>query len=135
MHTPFVSRWIGLLLWLALGLQPALAAPEPPASATPAATTPYTSRAGDTLEKIAAKHYAGSPLQHVVLAKLLLEHNAAALGPGAAPKKRLKPGTALALPEHTQLLRQALAPYLGAEPATPAANHGYEARRHWVHYP
>ncbi len=133
MHTPFVSRWIGLLLWLALGLQPALAAPEPPASATPA--TAYSSRSGDTLEKIAAKHYAGSPLQHVVLAKLLLEHNAAALGPGAAPKKRLKPGTALALPEHTQLLRQVMAPYLGAEPATPATNHGYEARRHWVHYP
>ena len=132
MHTPFVSRWIGLLLWLALGLQPALAAPEP--TAAPAATA-YTSRAGDTLEKIAAKHYAGSPLQHAVLAKLLLEHNAAALGPGASPKKRLKPGTALALPGHALLLRQALAPHLGAEPAAPAPASGHEARRHWVHYP
>ncbi len=97
--------------------------------ATQAAST-YTTRAGDTLEKIATRHYPSSPLQAQVLAQVLAQANASAVGQTAA-RKRLKAGLVLEVPSHEAVVRQVFAPYFH----TTAASANPEARRSWVHYP
>lgn len=103
------------------------------ASAAQAADTPatYTTRAGDTLEKIATRQYPSSPLQAQVLAQVLAQANATAVGT-AAPRKRLKTGTVLDVPSHEAVVRQVFAPYFHQ---TNAQASNPEARRNWVHYP
>ena len=103
------------------------------ASAAQAADTPatYTTRAGDTLEKIATRQYPSSPLQAQVLAQVLAQTNAAAVG-GTAPRKRLKAGMVLDVPSHETVVRQVFAPYVHQANAHASSP---EARRNWVHYP
>jgi len=95
---------------------------------------PYTTMAGDTLEKIASKQYAGSPLNMGLLLRHLKEANAEVLGKTSA-RQRLKSGTVLRIPEHARLVQMSLAPFLPAPQDTPGSGHGPEARRRWVHYP
>jgi len=94
----------------------------------------YTTLAGDTLEKIASKQYAGSPLNMGLLLRHLKEANAEVLGKTSA-RQRLKSGTVLRIPEHARLVQMSLAPFLPAPQDTPGSGHGPEARRRWVHYP
>jgi len=94
----------------------------------------YTSVAGDTLEKIASKQYAGSPLNMGLLLRHLQEANAEVLGKTSA-RQRLKSGTVLRIPEHARLVQMSLAPFLPAPQDTPGSGHSPEARRRWVHYP
>ncbi|MFM8863770.1 MAG: hypothetical protein ACKOFG_02395 [Limnohabitans sp.] len=103
-------------------------APEALAAAT------YISAAGDTLEKIVAKQYAGSPLHTALLVRHLHEANAAVLGKTSA-RQRLKPGSALRIPEHARLVQQVLAAFLPPPQEPPKPDHSPEARRRWVHYP
>ncbi len=93
----------------------------------------YTTLAGDTLEKIASKHYAGSPLNMGLLLRHLHEANAEVLGK-TGPRQRLKTGTALRVPEHARIVQLSLTPFLPS-PDPAAAGHSPEARRRWVHYP
>lgn len=133
MHHPVVLRLLPLLLWLC-GTLLALPSHAGDPAPTPApAYTSYTSRAGDTIEKIVSQQYAGSPLQAQVLARHVLDANTALAK--TPSRKRLKTGTALQLPTHEQVLRKAMAPYLPANAFEPAPHNGPEARRSWVHYP
>ncbi len=95
---------------------------------------PYTTVAGDTLEKIAGKQYTGSPLNMGLLLRHLHEANAEVLGKTSA-HQRIKTGTVLRIPEHARLVQLSLAPFLPAQPDPSAAGHSPEARRRWVHYP
>jgi Tfp pilus assembly protein FimV len=103
-------------------------------AATSAAYTPYTTRAGDTLERIAQQQYRDSPLQQALLVKMLQEHNALLL-PQVRPRQRLKAGLVLQLPTHEQLARKVLAPYLQVEEPPRAAHSTPEQRKTWVRYP
>lgn len=94
----------------------------------------YTTVAGDTLEKIASKQYAGSPLNMGLLLRHLQEANAEVLGKTAA-RQRLKTGTVLRIPEHARLVQLSLAPFVPAPQESPNTGHSPEARRRWVHYP
>ncbi len=101
------------------------------AASDSAPTAPtYTTRAGDTLEKIATRQYPSSPLQAKVLAQVLSQTNASAVGQ-TATRQRLKAGLVLEVPSHEAVVRQVFAPYF----QTTAASSSPEARRSWVHYP
>jgi Tfp pilus assembly protein FimV len=95
---------------------------------------PYTTAAGDTLEKIASRQYAGSPLNMGLLVQHLQQANAEVLGKASA-RQRIKTGTVLRLPEHARLVQLSLTPFLAAQPDPSHAGHSPEARRRWVHYP
>lgn len=101
--------------------------PEPQAQ-----THTYTTRAGDTLEKVVQKHYAGSPLQNSVLIDQVKALNAASVGKTTA-RQKLKTGMGLQMPAHEAVVQRALSPYLPSEPQ--AADDGPQARKRWVHYP
>src|SRR5574343_1230353 len=81
-----------------------------------AAANRYTTRAGDTLERIAQQQFRDSPLQQVVVVKVLQEHNQLLIG-DVRPRQRLKTGLVLELPSHEQLARKVLMTYLQAEQA------------------
>ena len=132
MHTFVAPRLFALLVSLASAFGSASVRAEEPPQAAPA--TRHTSRAGDTLEKIAARHYAGSPLHSAVLVRQLQEANASTLG-NTGPRKRLKPGTVLEIPSHAQMLRKAVGPHLPADAFASAPATDPQARKHWVHYP
>lgn len=133
------------LLWGALvgtqvgALSAAQAAnPKPPAP-EPAAAQPgrsYVTVAGDTVDRIVKKALADSPLKDELLREALMQANPKVFTAGA--KTRLKPGTALALPDHHALLRQVVLPVLDARevgaffPPPPSSQ---EERRRWVRYP
>lgn len=112
------------------------------AQATDTVTAPsasaarYTTVAGDTLEKIATRQYAGSPLQLAWLVRHLHEANAGVLGK-VSPRQRLKVGMQLWVPEHTRLVQLTLAPHLPVvqEQAAKPDHQAPETRRRWVHYP
>lgn len=93
--------------------------------------TAYTSKAGDSLNKIVLSHYKGSPLQTAVLVKAVRQHNP--VGLPARADARIKTGTQLHLPQHTQVMRdtlQAMQPQ-DASAAAPAP----DRREHWVRFP
>jgi len=96
--------------------------------------SPYTTVAGDTLEKIAGKQYTGSPLNMGLLLRHLQEANAEVLGKTSA-RQRIRTGTVLRIPEHARLVQLSLTPFLAAQPDPSHAGHSPEARRRWVHYP
>lgn len=134
MHPLVVLRLLALML-LGSGLPslPVHAGQDPaPQAAAPAR---YTSRSADTLEKIAARQYPGSPLQPQVLARQLQQANAGALVGQISTRQRLKAGIVLSIPSHELMLRQAVTPHLPAEALQPQQPSGPEARKHWVHYP
>ncbi len=116
------------------GLQAQTAESAPASSQNAIGFVGYTSVAGDTLEKIASKQYAGSPLNMALLVRHLQEANAEVLGKTSA-RQRLKSGTVLRIPEHARLVQVSLAPFVPPPQDPPSTGHSPEARRRWVHYP
>jgi hypothetical protein len=107
-------------------------------AATPAASTPadigslsYTTKAGDTLNKIVLSQYKDSPLHTQILVKAVRQ-----LNPQGLPSKadqRLKTGLTLQLPAHGPLVRDTLQAHL---PEGSAVTNGQSlSREHWVRFP
>ena len=91
-------RWLAAALCaLTLNASAATAAPEPSA---PAAAT-YTTKAGDTVERLLKNTMADSPLNAGVLRKALADANSNVVTGKAGQK--FKPGTIIHLPEHSTL--------------------------------
>ncbi len=122
-----------LIALVAFSATPASAATEPVAPAT----TTYTTKAGDTVERVLKNAMADSPLNPQVLRKALADANPNVVNGKAGQK--FKPGTALQLPEHSALVRNTL------ETFSAPGNDGYSrsgtsasdpaSRRHWIRYP
>ena len=107
-------------------------APATAASAAPVAA--YVVKKGDTLDKLLATYYKGSPLKPEVLRSAVLAANPALTG----KKPTLKPGSQLMLPEHGQIMWATLAPYVPEQAMAalaPATTPDTTARRDWVRYP
>jgi Tfp pilus assembly protein FimV len=102
------------------------------ASATASGATAYTSKAGDTLNKIVHSHYKDSPLQASVLVKAVRQLNPTGLP--AKADQRLKVGTALQLPSHVQVVRDTLQAVLPEGHAV-TPNSPPLSREHWVRFP
>jgi len=111
----------------------ATAAPEPSA---PAAAT-YTTKAGDTVERLLKNTMADSPLNPGVLRKALADANSNVVTGKAGQK--FKPGTIIHLPDHSTLVRNTLETFVppGSEGFSRSGNSASDpaSRRHWIRYP
>lgn len=130
--TPASSVRAHMLFCLALLLPLQLAAQD----AQPPSVTRYTTRAGDTLEKVAQVEYKDSPLKSSWIAQRLQEHNAVLLGQTSA-RQRLKTGMVMELPTPQALLQMALAPYTKDKEAEPASvrKTSESPSKAWIRYP
>jgi Tfp pilus assembly protein FimV len=113
------------------------AATSAPAANSPAAhnahgATAYTSKAGDTLNKIVSSQYKDSPLHPNVLVKAVRQLNPNGLP--AKPDQRLKTGTVLHLPSHALVVLETLQAHL-PEGHTAHTNSPPLSREHWVRFP
>lgn len=105
------------------------------ATETPPLT--YTTKAGDTVDRLVQNTLSASPLNPVLLRKALAELNPHTVTGKAGQK--FKPGTVITLPDHGQLVRDTLAPF-----ADPSSEHSPRSgnsagdpssRRNWIRYP
>ena len=97
-----------------------------------ATTAAYTTKAGDTLQKLVARHYKDSPLKPQALVQAVRQLNPEGLP--AKPEQRIKTGTVLQLPEHSFVLRETLRSLLPESSAAAAAGAALP-REHWVRFP
>ena len=101
----------------------------------PSASANYTTKAGDTVERLLRSAMPDSPLSPAVLRQALAEANPKVVTGKAGQK--FKPGTVIQLPEHGQLVRTTLEAFPAGEGSYRS---GYSAsdpasRRHWIRYP
>ena len=127
-------RWAALLCALTLGassVSSAMAATEP---AAPTLNS-YTTKAGDTVERILKNAMADSPLNPALLRKALADANPKVVNGKAGQK--FKTGTVIALPEHGALVRNTLETFSAssAEASYRSGPSDPASRRHWVRYP
>ncbi len=133
------SAWLVALCLVAAAWLPgaaSAASPTPPADvagAAPALSARiYVTVPGDTLERVVHKTMASSPLRMELLRQALVAANPDLIPADRNP--RIKPGTALQLPDHDALVRSVLLPLLqpfeAAHTPSPA-----DGRRKWVRYP
>jgi len=102
-------------------------------------TTPvvYTTKAGDSIERLLLVGMPGSPLNPVILRQAVADLNPKIVT--GKPGQKFKTGTVITLPDHGQLVRSSLAPFASSSPEY-AARSGYSAgdpssRRNWIRYP
>ncbi len=107
-------------------------APNSPAAHNAHGATAYTSKAGDTLNKIVSSQYKDSPLHSNVLVKAVRQLNPNGLP--AKPDQRLQTGTVLHLPSHAQVVLETLQAHL-PEGHTAHTNSPPLSREHWVRFP
>lgn len=144
--SPFFKQAVGGVLIgtsvLAVSAAFSALAATPAATSAPAANSPaahnahgataYTSKAGDTLNKIVSSQYKDSPLHSNVLVKAVRQLNPNGLP--AKPDQRLKTGTVLHLPSHAQVVLETLQAHL-PEGHTAHTNSPPLSREHWVRFP
>lgn len=97
----------------------------------------YTTKAGDSIERLLQNAMPNSPLSPTVLRKSLADLNPKIVTGKAGQK--FKTGTAITLPDHGQLVRSQLEPFTAANHDTPSRS-GYStgdasSRRNWIRYP
>jgi Tfp pilus assembly protein FimV len=134
------SAFLALALERALLIAICSLAPSVWASdAEPAAPAPvvYTTKAGDSVERLLQQAMPGSPLNPTLLRQALADLNPKTVT--GKPGQKFKTGTAITVPDHAQLVRSTLAPFAPASSETTARS-GYSAgdpssRRNWIRYP
>jgi len=111
-----------------------------PAGATDAepgsAPVVYTTKAGDSIERLLLTGMPGSPLNPAILRQAVADLNPKIVT--GKPGQKFKPGTVITMPDHGQLVRSSLAPFAASPEYT--ARSGYSAgdpssRRNWIRYP
>ena len=116
----------------------ALAANAEPATPAPApAPVHYTTKAGDSVERLLQQAMPGSPLNPALLRQALADLNPKTVT--GKPGQKFKTGTVIAVPDHALLVRSTLAPFAPPSPETTTQS-GYSAgdpssRRNWIRYP
>ena len=107
------------------------------ATAEPVATTSanYTVSQSTPIDKLVQVVYANSPLTTAILRKSLVEANPKVIT--GNPQQRVKSGTTIVVPDHGQIVRSVLTPFV---PATETSDPGFTARDYtvrkpWVRFP
>ena len=100
------------------------------------ATSPYKIPASITVEKLIQKVYANSPLNASVLRKALVDANPKVIT--GNPQQRVKSGTVVMVPDHSEVVRVTLTPLSAtakdAQDNNPSAR-DFQARKQWVRFP
>jgi Tfp pilus assembly protein FimV len=122
---------------LTLSAATSMAAAPPAAESTLPAASTYSTKAGDTVERVLKNAMPDSPLNTALLRKALADAN-----PNVVTGKvgqRFKAGTTITLPEHAALVRNTLEVYAapGSEGTYRSGNSASDpsSRRHWIRYP
>ena len=107
------------------------------ATAEPVATTSanYTVSQSTPIDKLVQVVYANSPLTTSLFSKSLVEANPKVIT--GNPQQRVKSGTTIVVPDHGQIVRSVLTPFV---PATETSDPGFTARDYtvrkpWVRFP
>ncbi len=130
-------RQASWLCALALFVSSSMAATPAAGETASAAASTYSTKGGDTVERVIKNAMPDSPLNPSVLRKALADANPKVVTGKAG--QRFKAGIAINLPEHAALVRNTLEVY--AAPGSEGAyRSGYSAsdpasRRHWIRYP
>lgn len=113
------------------------AADAPAAQQTPSAkVTQYKVPESTPIDKLVQKIYANSPLNTALLRKTLVDANPKVIT--GNPQQRVKAGTTIVVPDHSEVVRQTLAPFVAAAQEAHDNNPGardYQARKQWVRFP
>ena len=110
------------------------ASATPPVSAM--AKAPYKVAESMAIDRLVQKIYANSPLNTAVLRKALVEANPKVIT--GNPQQRVKAGTDIVVPDHGDIVRTTLAPFVAAAQEAQDNNPGardYQARKQWVRFP
>ena len=134
--SPVVHTCIAIAF--SLGLAGSLHAADAPATSATAAmpSTNFTVAESIPIDLLIQKLYANSPLTNAVLRKALVEANPKVIT--GNPQQRVKGGTAIMVPDHSEIARQILTPIAAAaqeaQDNTPSAR-DYPVRKQWVRFP
>ena len=88
------------------------------------------------IDRLIQKLYANSPLSTTVLRKTLTDANPKVIT--GNPQQRVKAGTQIVVPDHSEVVRVILAPFAAAAQEAQDNNPGardYQARKQWVRFP
>ena len=116
----------------------AVAAPAPSTatSSEPASNNGYVVKKGDTVMSLVRTTYKGSPLRLEVLRDALLAANPEL---AKAKSQALRPGTRLVLPEHGEIVFNAMAAFVSPQDLArllpPPEGNDPAARRDWIRFP
>jgi phage tail protein X len=114
-----------------------LNAAETAKEATSQAVSPnFTLAQSTSVDKLIQKFYANSPLSASVLRKALVDANPKVIT--GNPQQRVKAGTAIVVPDHGEVVKYVLTPYVAVAQEIPEQNPAasdYQARKHWVRFP
>jgi hypothetical protein len=130
------SRFQSLALTAALAL--AFHAHASDAAETPAAPTSTQHKVAESIaiDRLIQKVYANSPLNTALLRKTLVEANPKVIT--GNPQQRVKAGTTIVVPDHSEVVRLTLTPFAAAAQEAQDNNPGardYQARKQWVRFP
>ena len=113
------------------------AADAPAAQQTPSTkVTQYKVPESTPIDKLVQKIYANSPLNTALLRKTLVEANPKVIT--GNPQQRVKAGTSIVVPDHSEVVRMTLAPFAAAAQEVQDNDPGardYQARKQWVRFP
>jgi len=137
-HTPFLQFGLQRTLFIVLySLASTVGAADAEPAAPAPATVVYTTKAGDSVERLLQHAMPGSPLNPALLRQALADVNPKTVT--GKPGQKFKTGTVITVPDHTQLVRSSLAPF-DPHSSEITARSGYSAgdpssRRNWIRYP
>ncbi len=113
------------------------AADTPVEQQTPAPkVTQYKVPESTPIDRLVQKVYANSPLNTTLLRKTLVDANPKVIT--GNPQQRVKAGTTIVVPDHSEVVRLTLAPFAAAAQEAHDNNPGardYQARKQWVRFP
>ncbi len=113
------------------------AADTPVEQLTPATkVTQYKVPESTPIDRLVQKVYANSPLNTALLRKTLVDANPKVIT--GNPQQRVKAGTTIAVPDHSEVVRLTLAPFAAAAQEAHDNNPGArdsQARKQWVRFP
>ncbi len=113
------------------------AADAPSAQQTPSTTvTHYKVPESTPIDRLVQKVYANSPLNTALLRKTLVDANPKVIT--GNPQQRVKAGTTIVVPDHSEVVRQTLTPFAAVVQEAQDNNPGardYQARKQWVRFP
>jgi hypothetical protein len=113
------------------------AADTPVEQQTPAPkVTQYKVPESTPIDRLVQKVYANSPLNTTLLRKMLVDANPKVIT--GNPQQRVKAGTTIVVPDHSEVVRLTLAPFAAAAQEAHDNNPGArdsQARKQWVRFP
>ncbi len=113
------------------------AADTPVEQQTPAPkVTQYKVPESTPIDRLVQKVYANSPLNTALLRKTLVDANPKVIT--GNPQQRVKAGTTMVVPDHSEVVRLTLSPFAAAAQEAHDNNPGArdsQARKQWVRFP